>query len=64
VIVVSVQAAAHHSNNFEIFRTSVAESGRGPDLYGPSPRHRDVFLYSPTFALVFAPFAVVPFWLA
>jgi hypothetical protein len=63
VIVVSVQATAHHSNNFEIFRTSWLNLVAGRDLYAASPRHRDVFLYSPTFALLFAPFAVVPFWL-
>jgi hypothetical protein len=63
VIVVSVQATAHHSNNFEIFRTSWLNLVAGRDLYAPSARHRDFFLYSPTFALLFAPFAVVPFWL-
>jgi hypothetical protein len=63
VIVVSVQAAALHSNNFEIFRTSWLNLVAGRDLYAPSPRYRDVFLYSPTFALLFAPFAVVPLWL-
>jgi hypothetical protein len=63
VIVVSVQAAAHRSNNFEIFRTSWDNLVAGRDLYAASPRHRDVFLYSPPFALLFAPFAVVPIWL-
>ena len=63
VIAVSIQAAANHNNNFEIFRTSWFSLVTGRDLYAPSPRHLDVFLYSPTFALLFAPFAVVPFWL-
>jgi hypothetical protein len=63
VIMASAQAAAHHVNNFEIFRTSWDNLVAGRDLYAPSSRHRDVFLYSPTFALLFAPFAIVPFWL-
>src|SRR6185503_3140519 len=63
VVVTSIQVAAHHSNNFEIFRTAWLDLAAGQDLYGPDPRHRDFFLYSPTFALLFAPFAVVPLWL-
>src|SRR5688500_9942780 len=53
VIVVSIQAAAHHNNNFEIFRTSWLNLLTGTDLYGPSPRHADFFKYSPTFAMLF-----------
>ena len=63
VVIVSVQAAAHHNNNFEIFRTSWLNILSGRDLYAVSPRHFDKFLYSPTFAVLFAPFAVLPFWL-
>ena len=63
VIVVSMQAAVHHTNNFETFRTSWFNLIEGHDLYGPSERHLDFFKYSPTFALLFAPFAVLPFWL-
>jgi hypothetical protein len=63
VVIVSVQAAAHHNNNFEIFRTSWLNLLSGNDLYADSPRHFDKFLYSPTFAVLFAPFAVLPFWL-
>ncbi len=63
VIAVSFQASAHHNNNFEIFRTSFLNLVGGTDLYAASPRHQDFFKYSPTFALLFAPFAVVPFWL-
>ena len=59
----SLQATAHHNNNFEIFRTAWLNLIAGRDLYGPSSRHYDLFLYSPTFAVIFAPFAVVPFWL-
>lgn len=63
VTVVSIQATAAHNNNFEIFRTSWLNLLAGNDLYGASARHRDFFKYSPTFALLFAPFALVPFWL-
>jgi len=63
VIVVSLQGAAQHNNNFEIFRTSWLNLSAGRDLYGPSIRHRDFFLYSPSFAVLFAPFAILPFWL-
>ena len=63
VVVASVQATAQHNNNFEIFRWSWSNLVAGRSLYAPSAHHRDLFLYSPTFALLFAPFAVVPFWL-
>ena len=63
VVVVSFQASAQHNNNFEIFRTAWSNLITGRDLYGASPRHFDYYKYSPTFALLFAPFAVVPFWL-
>ena len=32
----------------------------GHNLYAPSTKHQDFFKYTPTFALLFAPFAVVP----
>src|SRR5213595_2191850 len=54
VIIVSIQAAKNHANNFEIFRTSWLNLSRGNDLYSPSTRHYDVFIYTPSFALVFA----------
>jgi Glycosyltransferase family 87 len=63
VIVVSIQATAQHNNNFEIFRTAWLDLLAERDLYAPSERHHDFFKYSPTFALLFAPFAVLPFWL-
>lgn len=63
VVVTSVQATAQHNNNFEIFRWSWTNLAAGRDLYARSAHYRDLFLYSPTFALLFAPFAVVPFWL-
>jgi hypothetical protein len=61
VVVVSLQASARHNNNFEIFRTSWQNLVAGRDLYAASANHFDFFKYSPTFALLFAPFAVVPF---
>ncbi len=61
VIVVSIQATAHHNNNFEIFRTAWYNLLAGRDLYAASPNHQDFFKYSPAFALLFAPFAIVPF---
>lgn len=61
VVVTSLQAAAHHNNNFLIFRASWFDLWSGHDLYAPNPAHRDFFLYSPTFALLFAPFALLPF---
>lgn len=63
VIVVSAQATAQHNNNFEIFRASWDNLLAGRDLYAPSARHHDFFKYAPTFALLFAPLAVLPFWL-
>jgi hypothetical protein len=58
--VVSLQAGAQHSNNFEIFRTAWGNLIGGRDLYGANPSHHDFYKYSPTFALLFAPFALVP----
>lgn len=63
VVVASLQASAQHNNNFEIFRTAWANLVAGRDLYGPNPSHHDFYKYSPTFALLFAPFALVPFTL-
>jgi hypothetical protein len=61
VVVVSMQASAQHNNNFEIFRTAWGNLAAGRDLYGANPGHHDFYKYSPTFALLFAPLAVVPF---
>jgi hypothetical protein len=61
VVVASLQAGARHNNNFEIFRTSWDNLVAGRDLYVASVNHQDFFKYSPTFALLFAPFAIVPF---
>ncbi|MDQ2666477.1 MAG: DUF2029 domain-containing protein [Gemmatimonadota bacterium] len=58
---VDVRNAARPSGNFEIFRTASRHLVTGQDLYAEYPaEHSDRFKYSPTFALLFAPFA----WLA
>ncbi len=50
------------SNNFAIFRASFWHLVRGQDLYAWYPaEHWDLFKYAPTCALLFAPFAVVPY---
>jgi hypothetical protein len=61
VVVVSIQSTVNHTNNFETFRTSWFNLIAGRDLYGANTQHIDFFKYSPTFALLFGPFAVVPF---
>lgn len=61
VLVVSVQATAQHNDVFEVFRTAWLNLKEGRDLYSGGPGHLDFFKYSPTFALLFAPFAIVPF---
>jgi hypothetical protein len=60
VIVTSLQAAAHRNNNWLIFQASWENLRAGRDLYAASARHFDFFAYSPTFALLFAPFAALP----
>jgi hypothetical protein len=53
-----VRGAAKPSGNFEIFRTASRHLVGGIDLYAEYPNdHSDRFKYSPTFALLFAPFA-------
>ena len=49
-------------NNFAIFRWAFEHLRLGQDLYSFHPgQHDDQFKYSPTFALLFAPFAPWPF---
>jgi hypothetical protein len=58
----SLRSAARPSGNFEIFRTASRHLFSGEDLYAEYPaEHVDRFKYSPTFALLFAPFAYL-FW--
>jgi hypothetical protein len=50
------------NNNFRIFRSASRHLIAGSDLYAAYPaEHLDFYKYSPTFALLFAPFAYVPF---
>ena len=59
------QGLAHQNNNFLIFRAASMHLVRGEDLYAAYPAlHEDFYKYSPTFALLFLPFAYLPFWLA
>jgi len=62
VVAVSIQATLNQTNNFATFRSSWFDLLEGIDPYAPSARHEDFFKYSPTFAVLFAPFAVLPFW--
>lgn len=63
VIGTAIQGALDHNNTFEIYRTSWHNLVAGRDLYGANPSHYDYFDYSPTFAVLFAPFAMLPFGL-
>src|SRR5690349_14996817 len=48
-------------NNFQIFRWSFDNLRDGTDLYALHPeQYTDFYKYSPTFALLFAPFSVLP----
>jgi hypothetical protein len=52
--------AKRPSGNFEIFRASTPHLLAGEDLYAQYPTEQDRFKYSPTFALLFAPLAFLP----
>src|SRR5207244_6629916 len=59
------QALLGHSNNLSIFRSASLNLLAGQDLYAAHPeQHLDYYKYSPTFALLFAPLAYLPFALA
>lgn len=48
-------------NNFLIFRSAFHHLAAGQDLYVAYPaEHFDLYKYSPTFALLFAPFSLLP----
>ena len=52
---------ASPENNFVIFRTAFDHLIAGQSLYDAYPAiHSDFFKYSPTFAFLFAPFALLP----
>src|ERR1043166_5046324 len=60
--VASVACVERRCNNFLIFRSAFDHLRFGVDLYALHPaEHGDLFKYSPTFALLFAPFAIMPF---
>lgn len=62
---VQMREAGRPSGNFEIFRTASRHLLEGRDLYALYPDdHSDRFKYSPTFALLFAPLAMLPWPLA
>ncbi|MDQ6635250.1 MAG: DUF2029 domain-containing protein [Gemmatimonadota bacterium] len=59
------QGVAHQNNNFLIFRAAALHLLREQDLYAAYPaEHFDFYKYSPTFALLFLPFALPPFGVA
>src|SRR5437879_3057215 len=59
------QAILRHSNNVSIFRSASFNLFAGRDLYAAHPeQHFDFYKYSPTFAVLFAPLAYLPFALA
>lgn len=60
VVVIALQAAARENNVFLTFRASWFNLAEGRDLYQLNPSHYDYYKYSPTFALLFAPFALLP----
>ena len=59
------QGTANPNNNFLIFRAASQHLLDGKDLYAAYPaEHVDFYKYSPTFALLFLPFAFPPFLLS
>jgi glycosyl transferase family 87 len=65
IIVVAIGKAYGHrgpDNNFLIFRWSYLNLASGHDMYAAQPQHHaDLYKYSPSFAVLFAPFALIPF---
>ena len=59
--IVIYQGAFAIDNNFAVFRASFRHLVAGRDLYADYPlEYADEFKYSPTFALLFAPFSLLP----
>ena len=59
------QGITHQNNNYLIFRAASLHLVNGSDLYAAYPAlHFDFYKYSPSFALLFLPFAVIPFALS
>src|SRR6059058_1629923 len=62
VFVTVQQGVVGRSNNFKVFRAAAVNLLAHRDLYAAHPdQHFDFYKYSPTFALLFAPFAALPF---
>jgi hypothetical protein len=63
IVAATVQhGVVSQNNNFRIFRGASRHLIAGSDLYAAYPaEHFDFYKYSPTFALLFAPFAYLPF---
>jgi Glycosyltransferase family 87 len=68
IVIVAVGKAYGHrgpDNNFLVFRWSFLNLASGHDMYAAQPQHHtDLYKYSPSFALLFAPFALIPFALS
>jgi len=65
VLVAIQKGVLTQSNNFAVFRWAAINLLAGTDLYAAHPgQHLDFYKYSPTFALLFLPFAQLPFALA
>lgn len=61
IVVLLQQWVSHVDYNFAIFRQSFVHLAQGRDLYAAYPAEQvDLFKYSPTFAALFAPFALLP----
>jgi hypothetical protein len=59
------QGVMRQNNNFLIFRAASLHLFHGKDLYAAYPAlHFDYYKYSPTFAFLFVPFALLPFALS
>lgn len=64
VVIASLQQIFGSHNYYDIFRYSYIHLTNSTPLYGLHPaEYGDLFLYGPLFALLFAPFSFVPFWL-
>src|SRR5207302_6785485 len=60
VFVTVQQGVVGRSNNFKVFRAAAVNLLAHRDLYAAHPdQHFDFYKYSPTFALLFAPFAAL-----
>jgi hypothetical protein len=67
VIVAVGKAYAHRGpdNNYLVFRWSYLNLAAARDMYAAQPQHHaDLYKYSPSFAVLFAPFALIPFALS